>query len=154
MGRTDKTKLTKSDTLLKKSEKEHEDFLLDNIDYISECCLWGEIVRIERQFRITLSQGCVIADIMLWHKDGTGTCIEVKTGKNNRNDDLMGLSQLLFYGFIMENSLQNMPRLVLATPTIKGEIFAVIQKYNLPISILNYSENKCIYLGYGSSKNN
>lgn len=140
--------LTLSDTLLKK-ESEYEDFFIYHIHEIAEIVGWPEIDRIEKQFRITLKKGAIVCDIMLWHTDGTGTCIEIKMGNNNRNDDLMGIGQLLFYGKIMKESLSKLPRLVLVSPEIKTETFSVIKEFNLPLSLMRFNEGKCIYLSNG-----
>jgi RecB family endonuclease NucS len=129
-----------------KSEKIYEQHLLANIDYASEMCKWGKIKRIENQFVINLKKGRIISDVMIWHEDGTGTCIEIKTSKNNRNDDLTGLSQLMLYGDVMEKTLTKMPRLVLVLPKIKPELYSVIKRFNLPINLLELTEDKCTYL--------
>lgn len=144
--------MTKSDTILKKgfSEKEFEGYLVENIHDIAENCRWGEIKKVDRQCSMRFNDGRIRCDVMLWHKDGTGTCIEVKTGNNNRNDDLTGLSQLLFYGISIEKKLSNAPRLVLVTPKIKNILWQVIKKYDLPICLLELTEDKCIYLSNGS----
>jgi RecB family endonuclease NucS len=142
--------MTEYDTLLKSSEKEQEDYILEHIDYISEMCGWGDVLRVERQLHVPLKTGRVVIDIMIWHKDGSGTAIEIKTGNNNRNDDMMGIGQLLFYGYVLESRLTKLPRLVLAMPSLKQELVDVIRKFNVPISILNYSSDKCIYLQNGT----
>jgi len=87
---------------------------------------------------------------MIWHKDGTGTCIEIKNTNRDRNSYLTGIAQLLFYGNVMEHSLTKMPRLVLVAPTIKDECYSTAKKFNLPISFLGLTENKCIYLSNGT----
>ena len=138
--------LTISDTTLKK-ETEYEEFILHHIHEIAEIVAWPEIKRLERQFRVNMSNGEYIKlDAMLWHVDGTGTCIEVKTGQNNRNDHLTGISQLLFYGKAIKESCSQLPRLVLFMPEIEGEMFSVIKEYNLPISLMQFNEGKCIFL--------
>jgi hypothetical protein len=145
MAKSNKTEHTST-----KSEKELEDFFIQNIEEISNSCKWGEIERFERQFRIKLKEGFIVADVMIWHKDGSGTCVEIKTLSNNRNNDLTGIAQLLFYGNIMEQSLGNLPRLVLVAPNIKDECFSTVKRFNLPISFLGLTENKCIYLSNGT----
>ena len=40
--------------------------------------MWGDIKRVERQYILPISNGKIIADIAIWHTDGTGTFIEVK----------------------------------------------------------------------------
>lgn len=140
--------MTENDTILK-SEKIYEQHLLKNIDYINKMCGWGKIKRIENQFVINLKKGRIITDVMIWHEDGSGTSIEIKTSKNNRNDDLTGLSQLMLYGYVMEKTLTRMPRLVLVLPKIKPELWSLIKRFNLPINLLEFTEDKCIYLSNG-----
>ena len=140
--------MTENDTILK-SEKIYEQHLLKNIDYINKMCGWGKIKRIENQFVINLKKGRIIIDVMIWHEDGSGTSIEIKTSKNNRNDDLTGLSQLMLYGYVMEKTLTRMPRLVLVLPKIKPELWSLIKRFNLPINLLEFTEDKCIYLSNG-----
>jgi len=145
--------MTECDTILKKekiTEREFELFLLDNINIVSKNCHWGKITRIERQCSMAFNDGAIRCDIMLWHEDGTGTCIEVKMGHNNRNDDLMGLGQLLFYGLCIEKRLTNKPRLVLVCPNIKNSLWDIIKAYNLPICLLELTDDKCIYLSNGT----
>jgi len=96
------------------------------------------------------NDGMIRCDLLLWHEDGTGTCIEVKTGANNRNDDLTAIGQLLFYGKCIEKKLTNKPRLVLVCPRIKSGIWEIIKEYNLPICLLEVTEDKCIYLSNGT----
>jgi len=134
-------------------EKELEDYFIDTIEHISESCYWGEIERFERQYILPIKNGRIIADVMIWHKDGTGTCVEIKTGTNNRNDDLMGISQLLLYGTVMEELLTKLPRLVLVRPEISPLTFTMIERFNLPIALLQLTDNKCIYLSNGTKNN-
>ena len=42
-------KTNKTEHPIKKTEKEYETFILDNIDVISENCKWGNIKNIENQ---------------------------------------------------------------------------------------------------------
>lgn len=130
----------------KGKETDLEQHVLDNIYDISDSCGWGEISRIENQFRIKFGKNHLILDIMIWHKDGSGTCIEIKTGKNNRNDLLTGVSQLLSYGYKTKLSLTKKPRLVLISPQIEKEVNNVIKEYNLPINMLMIDADRCIYL--------
>jgi len=127
-------------------EADLETYILENINDISEGCGWGSINRIENQFRINFGKSHLIIDIMLWHKDGTGTCIELKTGGHNRNDLLTGISQLLSYGYKTKFTLKKRPRLVLITPQIEREVNSVIKEYNLPIDMLMVDGDRCIYL--------
>ena len=130
----------------KGKEKDLEQHFLDNIYDISKMCGWGDIIRFENQFRINFGKNCIILDVMIWHKDGTGTCIEIKTGKHNRNDLLTGVSQLLSYGYKTKFSLGKRPRLVLITPQIEREVNGVIKEYNLPIDMLMIDADRCVYL--------
>ena len=137
--------LTISDSTLKK-ESEYEEFFAHHINSLCDILGWGKPVRIKRQFVIPIESGRIMADAMIWHEDGTGTCIEIKTGNNNRNDDLTAIGQLLFYGKIMKSRLGNMPRLVLVRPEIKPEMWSIIKEFNLPLALLKFNEGQCIYL--------
>lgn len=130
----------------KGSERDLEAHILDNIHDIAHKCGWGEIVRIEKQFMIRLVGYYVVVDIMLWHSDGTGTAIECKTGKNNRNDLLTGIGQVLFYGANLATALKVMPRLVIASPVISPYVHHTIKVFNLPICLLGVDGDKCTYL--------
>jgi RecB family endonuclease NucS len=128
-------------------EIELQNHIIENINDIAENCMWGEIERFKQQYAISKVNGRLIADIMIWHKDGTGTVIEVKRSSTNRNDILTAISQCLFYGTIMESALKVMPRLVIATPKIDTDTYNVIKRFNLPINLLMVDFNRCIYLG-------
>lgn len=130
-------------------EKDIEDHILENIHDIANNCLWGDIIRVERQFMIPISTGGkIIADIMVWHADGTGTAIEVKRTKTNRNDLLTAIGQSLFYGLKMEQSLGHIARMVVAAPEINKDLHDVIIRFKLPICLLMVDGDRCIYLGY------
>lgn len=128
------------------NEKDLELHILENIHDISKQCGWGDIDRIEQQFQVPFGKGRIVIDIMLWHTDGTGTCIEVKTGKHNRNDLLTAIGQVLSYSYKLKDKLGNYPRMVIATPTIEEEIYNVIQTHKLPINMLMVDGDRCIYL--------
>ncbi len=130
-------------------EKDIETHILENISDISACCMWGDVKRVERQYPITISGGRIFVDIMLWHTDGTGTAIEVKRSKTNRNDLLTAIGQSLFYGYKMEKSLNNMARLVIAAPVINKDLYEVVKRFKLPINLLMVDGDRCIYLGNG-----
>jgi RecB family endonuclease NucS len=130
-------------------EKDLEEYILENVNEISNNCQWGEILRIERQFQVPIAQGKVIIDIMIWHKDGTGTAIEVKRSKTNRNDILAGIGQCLSYSLKLESALDNAPRLVIAAPVINDDLYRIINKFKLPINLLMVDGHRCIYLGNG-----
>jgi hypothetical protein len=130
-------------------EIELQKHIIDNINDIAENCMWGEIDKIKEQYVVSKPNGRLIADIMIWHKDGTGTVIEVKRSSTNRNDILTAISQCLFYGAIMESALKVMPRLVIATPKIDTDTYNVIKRFNLPINLLMVDFDRCIYLGNG-----
>lgn len=130
-------------------EKDIEDHIIEHINDISANCMWGDIKRIERQFYIPIANGSIVVDLMIWHTDGTGTSIEIKRSKTNRNDVLTAIGQSLFYGLKMEESLKNKARLVIASPQINKDIYDVVKKYKLPINFLMVDGDRCIYLGNG-----
>ncbi len=126
-------------------ETDLESHLIDNLSDISLSCGWGEVSTFKRQYTIPMSKGRIRLDLMLWHPDGTGTAIECKTGNTNRNDLLTGMSQLLFYGVVLEFSLKHLPRLVLATPTFSQIVQSTIQRFALPINLLTVDGDRCVY---------
>ena len=128
------------------SERDFESHILDNVDDIARACGWGEISRIERQFTVKFVGHHIIVDVMLWHSDGTGTVIECKTGKTNRNDLLTSIGQVLFYGANLSTALGQMPRLVIAAPFISPYIHGTIKRFDLPICLLSVDGNQCTYL--------
>jgi hypothetical protein len=128
--------------------KEHGivEHILDNIDEISFNSGWGKIERVKRGYTMFLGNTRIIADIMIWHTDGTGTAIEVKRTNTNRNDLLTAIGQVLFYGLHMEARLKNMPRLVIASPEINSNLLLIKKRFDLPICFLMVDGNRCIYL--------
>lgn len=129
------------------SESDLESHILDNIHDVAKYCEWGEIQRVERQFRVPIVGYHVIADIMIWHTDGSGTLIECKTGKTNRNDALTGIGQVLFYGTSLKAALGEMPRLVIAAPVSMPHVRQTIRAFALPIHLLTVDGDRCIYDG-------
>ncbi len=128
------------------SEKQLEDYIDENISDIAINCLWGPVERSERQYVIRSGHKRTIVDIMVFHKDGTGTAIEIKTGKTNRSDILMAIGQSLFYGVKMQERLRSEARLVIASPCIDPDIYKIVKKYSLPIHLLMVDGERCIYL--------
>jgi hypothetical protein len=124
-----------------------ETSIYENITEISANCFWGDIKSIERQYVIRASGKSIIADLFLFHTNGTGTLIEVKTCNKNRNNDLAAIGQLLFYGDKIEKRLGYMPRLVFAAPIINFDVHDVVKKYKLPINFLMFDIDRCVYLG-------
>jgi len=120
--------------------------IFENIHDIADNCKWGKIQRVEREFRIQRGGINIRADIMVWHEDGTATVIEAKTLLNNRNDGINAISQCLFYGSGVEHSLGNIPRLVIALPTIDPILVEVVRRFNLPIRFLIIDPEKAIYI--------
>ena len=134
------------------SEKDIEEHILENIESISKECGWGEIQRVETQYSINcISNGIkskrVRLDILIWHKDGSGTVIEVKSTKRDmRTQVLSAISQSLYYGCVIEKKLGCMPRLVVAANEISEDVYEAIKRFNLPICLLMVDGDRCIYL--------
>jgi hypothetical protein len=128
------------------SENDLELNIIDDLQEISDNCKWGEIIRYQQQFTLKYKKGRIVTDIFIWHKDGTGTLIEVKKNKTNRNDLLTAISQILFYGNIIERKLKFKPRFVIAINELNEDIYDLINEYNLPINLLMYDKNRCVYL--------
>lgn len=128
------------------SENDMELHILENIEDISRHCNWGEIREVKSQYTMNIKKGKIRADIMIWHKDGTGTAIEVKNATTNRNCILAAIGQVLSYGWKMKSKLINEPRLVIASNQINSDIYETVKHYGLPISMLMVDGDRCIYL--------
>lgn len=127
-------------------ESDVEDHIIENLDDISKYSKWGEISRVEKQWVMPFGKTFIKADIMIWHNDGTGTVIEVKRTKTNKNDIISGISQLMSYGYKMKTMLGAMPRMVLAAPTINEDVADVIKEFNLPIELMMIDGDRVVYL--------
>jgi hypothetical protein len=134
------------------SEKDIEEHILENIESISKECGWGDVQRVETQYVIKCPstekrQKKIRIDIFVWHTDGSGTVIEVKSVKNkNRTDSLTAVSQSLHYGYVVEAFLGHLPRIVVAANEISGDVYETIKRFNLPICLLMVDGDRCVYL--------
>lgn len=128
------------------SEKDLEEYILEEIETISENCKWGGIKSIEQQYRIPFGNTHLITDLMLFHDNGTATIIEVKGLSRNKNSILGGVMQLLSYGMKIEAITGYKPRLVLVAPEINPDVGMVIAHYNLPISLMMVDGDRVVYL--------
>ena len=127
------------------SEKDIEQHLFDNIHEVISNCGLPEIARVEQQYTINLKHGRMIADIMIWHTDGTGTVIEVKKSQSQRTTILMAISQLLLYGIMIKDALGATPRMIVASERIDPELFVVVDTYKLPISFLMCDGDRFVF---------
>lgn len=129
------------------SERDFEAHVADNLDDISKHCGWGEISHFKQQFTLKMGNERQCVDIMIWHKDGTGTLIECKTGKTNRHDVLTAMGQAMFYGTNIKYALGQMPRLVIASPKFSQHLWRTISTFELPINLLVIDGDRCVYTG-------
>ena len=95
-----------------------EDYIISNIDEISHNSGGGEVARCERQYTISYGRNRARLDIMLWHKDGTGTCIEVKHSNITRNNMFNTIGQVLLYRHLVKYKLGEFPRVVILSNEI------------------------------------
>lgn len=118
-------------------EKDIELHILDNIHDISKNCSWGDILKFESQkrFRRENYRSRSICDIMIWHKDQSGTLIEVKKFKYELSQCL-AIGQILSYAELVKIHLGNYPRLVIASDYISPLLKMVIKNQSLPIKTL------------------
>ena len=128
------------------TEKDIESHIVDNIEDISAGCGWGVVKSLKTQFTIRSKSTFYRPDVMIWHSDGSGTVIEVKSTISNRQSLLSSVSQVLQYGTIIEKKLGAMPRLVIAANEISDDVYDCIKAYKLPINMLMVDGDRCVYL--------
>lgn len=127
------------------SEKDIENHLIDNINEISNGCFWGDIKRHKSQYQLNGGVCSIICDVMIWHKDGSGTLIEVKKFKSI-NYLLSSIGQIILYGELIHAHLGQYPRLVIACDHIP-ELVKKIVKLNTPsIRLLELKGHRVEYI--------
>jgi hypothetical protein len=128
------------------TEKDIEAHIVDNIEDISLRCGWGGVKKFKAQLTIRGKSTHYRPDLMIWHPDGSGTVIEVKSTTKSKQLLLSSVSQILQYGLIIEKTLGAMPRLVIAANEISEDVYDCIKAYRLPINMLMVDGDRCIYL--------
>jgi len=119
----------------KGNETDIELHIAENIDDIAKGCFWGEISHFKTQFCFPVGNNRKHCDIILWHKDGTGTVIEVKKYRNI-NEQVYSIGQILMYAELSKALLGFYPRLVIASDFIHPMLKSIIKGQNLPIKTL------------------
>lgn len=127
------------------AEKDFEQYVVENIDELAFYCGWGDVARVKTQFILPYKNGKPRCDVMVWHKDGTGTIIECKIGGRN-GWMLAAIGQCLFYREMCHFKLKEYPRIVLASNDISAEVYSVISSYKLPINLMQIDAGKVIYV--------
>jgi RecB family endonuclease NucS len=127
-------------------EKDLEDYILDNIDLISEKCGWGKVANVDRQRTIRFGKSRIIIDLLVVHEDNTSTIIEVKKSSGNRNDIIGGIGQVLFYSTMLETLIHVNSRLVIISSEFSLLVNSTINKFQLPIDLIMVDGDRCIYL--------
>jgi len=150
MPNTDKilqiNSLLKADFKFLGKEKDLESYILENIHDIALNCNWGEIEKVESQKSIKTKNGRIQVDILIYHKNGTATLIEVKQSRTNKNSTLSAIGQLFYYSTVIKSWCENKPRLVIVSDQILPELYETVKDNNLLISSLMIDGDRCIYL--------
>lgn len=127
------------------SEKEIESHIIDNIIEISNGCFWGGIKKWKSQYRIEGGTCSGICDIMIWHKDGSGTLVEVKKFKSV-NYLLSSIGQIILYGEIINANLGQLPRLVIACDHIPEIVKKIVKLHTPSIKLLELKGDRVEYI--------
>lgn len=123
------------------SEKDIQNHIVDNIQNICEKCFFGEVRKTQTNFKLKSSGNSGIYDILVYHKNGTGTLIEVKKYVNDMYL-LSAIGQILYYSELCKINLGEYPRLVIASNYIPDSVRAVIKSNKLPIRLLELDGDK------------
>ncbi len=126
-------------------EKDIELHLIENISAISENCKWGEITKFQKQLQLQIRGKKPICDLMVWHKNGTGTVIEVKKFKGDLWQS-HAIGQVLMYGEVLRANLGEYPRMVICSDYISPLVKLIIKSQNLPIKTLEIDGDKVTYI--------
>ncbi len=140
-------KLGATDYLFTLSEREFEDYVLENLNRIASQSGWSTIRRVERQFRIPIAGSRYArVDIMVWHTDGTGTVIECKIPTTASTYELYSIGQLMLYASVIKTQMGQYPRLVMCAPSISPMYYRIVKEFNVPIHLLQIDNEECVYL--------
>lgn len=128
------------------NELDIQKHIVENIKDICENCFFGDVdYCIEnRKIQGKLKSG-IIFDILVYHKNKTATLIEVKKYTSDMNL-LSAIGQLLYYAEILKITLDNYPRLIIASNFIPNSLRATIKANNLPIRLLEVDGDKVTFI--------
>lgn len=138
---------TKRDTIYNfvGSESDITDYIVESIQEIADGCKWSEIDFVKREISLpsgtTKNNRC---DLLLWHKDGTGTLIEVKKYKDD-NYMVGAIGQVLMYAELCLIKYGNYPRIVIASDYIPTVLKSIIKSNKLPIKTMQIDGEKVTY---------
>jgi hypothetical protein len=140
-------KLGATEHLFTLSEREFEDYVLENLERIALKSGWATIRRVERQFRIPIAGSRYArVDIMVWHVDGTGTVIECKVPTTASTYELYSIGQLMLYASVIKTQMGQYPRLVMCAPSISPMYYRIVKEFQVPINLLQIDNDECVYL--------
>lgn len=137
-------------------EKDFEENVLANIDLICDCLNLPDIKAVDGQKMISAGGFFIKPDIMVRHIDGTMTVFEVKkanekhpsTGTSNQ---MNAVGQLLLYGNVLSEIIDNKVRLALIDNKIYYRTFCAFLNNHLPITLLDFQKDRLFvpYNGWG-----
>lgn len=127
------------------NEKSIELHITENLHDIAAGCFWSDISHFRNQYCFPLRDNRMFCDIFIWHKDFTGTVIEVKKYRSI-SEQIYSIGQVLLYAELTKSLLGNYPRLVIASDFIHPMLKAVIKGQKLPIKTLQVDGDIVEYL--------
>jgi len=129
----------------KGKERDIEAHVLDNINDISIGAGWGKVRAAKSQVRLPSIKGRSVAvDIVVYHTYGTITVIEVKKHRPDRSELMKAITQVLFYGTLIERKFKVLPRMVVASNVISDELFEVCDRFSFPVDVLMIDGDRVI----------
>lgn len=140
------TKRRESNTMFDFAGTENDIVLhiLDNIDEMSIAFGWGEVERCRTEVTINSPSGKGRIDILIWHKDGTGTIIEAKKYRDD-NYLVSSIGQVLLYAELCSLRFSNYPRIVIASNYIPTVFKSIIKSNDLPIHSMQVDGDRVTY---------
>ena len=134
------------------NEHDFEDYICDNIYEICSVMDLPPIVAVNRQRMIAAGGFFIKPDILVRHTDGTMTVFEVKKANEKYPaagpmNQMNAVGQLLLYGNVLREIINDSVRLALIDNKIYFRTFSAFVGNNLPITLIEY-QNDRIFIPY------
>lgn len=131
----------KQNYLFDGNEKKFKEFVVENINEIFENANIPKTKKIEIEKVIKLADIRCRIDLFIIHTDNTVSIMETKCTNNKfpstaSFEQCKAIGQILLYGYIFECYYGVKPRLFLIDTKIHFRTFSVINKYKLPIILM------------------
>jgi len=133
--------------LFKGDEKRFEKYIYNDLSDICNNLGYADIKKAEMQHVIKTANYKIIPDIMIWHKDGTGTIFEVKVTNSNNpqtspNEQIKSIGQLLLYRSVIKEKYGEFPRVFLITDQLFEKTFHIFADNDLPVGLIEIQNDR------------